>query len=90
MVVSCNAPNVLIVSLSRCGICVGGTTGLGDSSGVNECGECVALSAHRQTVGGGGGSSLTGNKQSSCGCGELVDDCGVCREKDSREWSSKQ
>ena len=75
----------------RCGICVGGTTEREDSTGVNECGECVALATATaaedenraaQTV------TVAGMKP-KCDCGEVVDNCGVCREKDSREWNSK-
>lgn len=68
--------NLFFIVLSRCDICVGGSTGLTENAGKDECGICNNV-----------GNPLA---RKNCECGEETDRCNICREKTAPDWNGNQ
>lgn len=62
----------------RCGVCVGGNSGLSATAGINSCGSCVT-------------PGTEDSEDGPCGCGtEQMDQCGECRNRTSPQWNRKR
>ena len=55
------------------------------TDGMDECGECVAAAAAQAAPNG----TLRRSSNACPRCGEELDDCGVCRQRNDSEWNGE-
>lgn len=72
---SCDGQTNSTAFVNRCGVCVEGSTGLANDTGLDQCGLCKAADDD--------------NEARDCPCFQHRDACDVCRMKNAADWNGK-